>query len=308
MTASVVIATHSEERWETLLRALESAGAQEPAPLQIIVAVDHNDALCRRLEGLRRGIEVIDHQGVPGASGARNAGVEHATAPMIAFLDDDVQARAGWLRELLQPFGDPRVVGTGGMTLPRWQVGRPRWFPDEFGWVVGASFTGLPTEVSPVRNVWSENMAVRRELFEAVGGFRPGFGKSGRVSFSSREDTEVCIRVAAAVPGGQWLYVPSAVIDHEVPPDRSTFAFFLRRCYTEGLGKMEMRGQLGPGSDLTDERAYMLRVVPAAFVRALLRRDFARAGALAAGAAAAAVGVARGWLRGAAAALPRSSR
>jgi GT2 family glycosyltransferase len=306
-TASVVIATHSEERWEMLLRALESAAAQEPAPVQVIVAVDHNAALCRRLEGLQRGIKVVDHQGVPGASGARNAGVQHATAPVIAFLDDDVEARAGWLRELLQPFGDPRVVGTGGMTLARWQAGRPRWFPDEFGWVVGASYTGLPTDVAPLRNVWSENMAVRRELFEAVGGFRPDFGK-GRASFSSREDTEVCIRVAAPVPGGRWLYVPTAVIDHEVPPDRSTFAFFLRRTYTEGLGKMEMRGHLGAGSDLTTERDYLLRVLPAGFVRALLGREFARAGALAGGAAAAAVGVARGWLRGAAVVLARSSR
>jgi GT2 family glycosyltransferase len=291
-TASVVIATHSEERWDTLLHALQSARSQTPAPLQVIVAVDHNPALCDRLRDLGHDVEVVDHQGIPGASGARNAGAEHARAAVIAFLDDDVQARDDWLHELLLPFRNPGVVGTGGMTVPRWQCLRPPWFPGEFGWVVGASYTGLPTVASPLRNVWSENMAVRRESFEAVDGFRSGFGKVGRVS--RPEDTDLCIRTADV---GQWIYVPTAVVDHEVPRDRATFAFFLRRCYAEGVGKMELRRHLGFGRDLGTERDYVLRVVPRAFLRALSRREFARACAIAGGTAAAAAGVALGWLR-----------
>jgi glucosyl-dolichyl phosphate glucuronosyltransferase len=289
--ASVVVATHSEERWDTLLRAVDSARSQAPAPLQIIVAVDNNPGLCRRLRDRRQEIEVVDHKGTRGASGARNAGANHARAPVIAFLDDDVRARDGWLRDLLLPFRDPRVVGTGGMTLPRWQGEPPRWFPGEFGWVVGASYTGLPTAVSPLRNVWSENMAVRRDSFAAVGGFRSGFGKLGRVS--RPEDTDFCIRAGVH---GQWIYVPTAVVDHEVPPDRATFAFFLRRCYSEGVGKMELRRHLGSGRDLGTEREYVSRIVPLAFLRAVYRREFARAGAIAGGAAAAAAGVVVSYL------------
>jgi glucosyl-dolichyl phosphate glucuronosyltransferase len=293
--ASVVIACHSEERFGMLLRAIASVHAQAPAPAQVIVAVDHNDALVARLRSEVEGIEVVDHRGQPGASGTRNAGAALAQSPLLAFLDDDVQARPGWLRELTAPFGDPLVVGTGGTTKPAWHGPPPRWFPDEFGWVVGASYAGLPTDAARVRNVWSENMAVRRAAFESVGGFRHGFGKLGRVS--RPEDTDLCIRVGSSAPGRHWLYVPGAVVDHEVPSDRATFAFFLRRCFWEGAGKIELSGHLGEESDLGDERSYLLRILPLGVVRNIAAGKLTRAFAIVAGAAVAGMGAAASIIR-----------
>jgi glucosyl-dolichyl phosphate glucuronosyltransferase len=131
-------------------------------------------------------------------------------------------------------------------------------------------------------------MAVRRDAFEAVGGFRSGFGKVG--SMSRPEDTDLCIRVGAAGPQSDWVYVPTAVIDHEVPAQRATFAFFLRRCYWEGAGKIELSAHLGADRDLGDERSYLLHTLPAAFLRDLTTGRFARAGAILAGVLAAALG------------------
>jgi glucosyl-dolichyl phosphate glucuronosyltransferase len=290
MTASVVIACHTEERWSSLLRAISSVLAQDPAPAQVIIAVDHNPDLCERLRAESVPIALVDHRGIPGASATRNAGVASARSALIAFVDDDVRARPGWLANLLEPFGDPRVVGSGGLTLPAWQGSRPRWFPGEFGWVVGASYLGLPADTAPVRNVWSENMAVRREAFERVGGFRSGFGKLGH---SSRpEDTDLCIRVGSSSPGSQWLYVPAAVVEHEVPHERATLSFFLRRCYSEGAGKVEMSRHLGEQRDLGAERSYLLRTLPRAAARALREAAFSRVFAIVAGTAAAAAGAA----------------
>lgn len=296
-TASVVIACHTEERFEMLLAAIKSTRAQAPPPVQLIVAVDHNEGLCARVRADLGNVEIVDHRGDPGASGTRNAGAAVARAELLVFLDDDVRARAGWLRELLAPFDDRSVVGTGGMTRSAWQAHRPDWFPDEFGWVVGASHAGLPTSAASVRNVWSENMAVRREAFEAVGGFRAGFGKLGRTS--RPEDTDLCIRVGASSPDSRWLYVPTAIVDHEVPADRSTFAFFLRRCYWEGAGKVELAAHLGPDRDLGDERSYLLVTLPRAVVRDLITLNIRRALAILAGAGAAAAGAAVSILRAA---------
>jgi glucosyl-dolichyl phosphate glucuronosyltransferase len=287
-TASVVIACHTEDRVPSLMRAIRSAQAQIPAPAQVIVTVDNNEQLCARLSEVS-GIEVVDHRGDPGASGARNAGAAQARSPLLVFLDDDTEARAGWLGELLAPFKDPSVLGTGGMTRPAWQCPEPGWFPNEFGWVVGASHAGLPSALAPVRNVWSENMAVRREAFEAVGGFRAGFGKVG--GRSRPEDTDLCIRVGASAPDGYWVYVPTAVVDHEVPPTRATFAFFLRRCYSEGAGKVELSAHLGADQDLRDERSFM-RALPRAIARDLRAAQLRRALAIIAGATAAAMGAA----------------
>lgn len=289
MTASVVIACHTEARWDSLLLAIASAQSQEPPPAQVIVVVDHNENLYARLKAEGAGIEVVDHRGVPGASAARNAGAAVAVAPLLAFLDDDVRARVDWLRELVAPFSDPQVVGTGGRTVPAWQREAPAWFPDEFGWVVGASYAGLPTSTAPVRNVWSENMAVRREAFEAVGGFRSGFGKVGLTSLTE-DDTDLCIRVGASAPGQHWLYVPTAIVEHEVPPERSTFRFFLRRSYLEGVGKIRMSLLLAADSDLGTERTYLLRTLPMGIRRALRDRALSRASAIVAGTLAAVVG------------------
>ncbi len=287
-TSSVVIACHTEDRFTHLLAAIESAREQVPAPDQVIVAVDHNQGLCERLRSAIEGIEIVDHRGDRGASGARNAGASHAHHPYLVFLDDDVRARPGWLSELLRPLADPHVIGTGGATMPAWQGPRPPWFPDEFGWVVGASHAGLPTHAAAVRNVWSENMAVRKSAFDTVGGFRAGFGKVG--STSRPEDTDLCIRIGASAPGSQWTYVPAAVVDHVVPRERSTFAFFLRRCYWEGAGKVELAAHLGEHSDLDDERSYLTRTLPRALMRDLVRGQLRRAGAIVAGVALAATG------------------
>ena len=301
--ASVVIACHTDERFDQLLAAIRSAQEQEPAPHEVIIAVDHNPTLSDRLRSEVDGIEVVDHQGDRGASGTRNAGATRAHSPYLVFLDDDVWAHPGWLAALLAPFADPRVVGTGGMTMAAWQGPRPPWFPDEFGWVVGASHAGLPTEEAPVRNVWSENMAVRKHAFDAVGGFRSGFGKVG--STSRPEDTDFCIRVGASAPDSHWTYVPSAVVDHAVPLQRSTFRFFLRRCYWEGAGKIELSAHLGDDRDLGDERSYLTRTLPRAFVRDLVSGQFRRAMAIVAGVTLAAAGGAVSLARAAATRLER---
>jgi GT2 family glycosyltransferase len=295
LSATVVIACHTEERFAMLLRAIQSVRAQSPAPDRVIVAVDHNEALVRRLRSEVEGIVVVDHRGDRGASGTRNAGAALARSRLLAFVDDDVQARPGWLKALTVAFSDPAVVGAGGMTKPAWQRRRPRWFADEFGWVVGASHAGLPTGVAPVRNVWAENMAVRRDAFEAVGGFRNGFGKVGRTS--RPEDTDLCIRIGASVRGGHWLYVPDAIVDHEVPPDRATFRFFLRRCFWEGAGKVELAAHLGRDSDLGDERSYLLRTLPLAVLRYLAAGNVLRALTIIAGVAGAGLGGAASMAR-----------
>ena len=48
MMASVVICTYTEDRWALLVRSVESVLRQDCEPLEVIVCVDHNDALLER--------------------------------------------------------------------------------------------------------------------------------------------------------------------------------------------------------------------------------------------------------------------
>jgi GT2 family glycosyltransferase len=264
LSASIVIACYTEERWALLRAAVESALSQSGPAAEVIVVVDHNENLLRRVAEQWPTVTALPNEFGRGASGARNTGAFRATTPIIAFLDDDAAAEPSWLQTLLAPFEDPSVIGVGGGVSPDWQRRRPAWFPDEFGWVVGVSYRGLPEDVGEVRNVWAENMAVRADRFRQVDGFRLNFGKVG--TRSSPEDTDLCIRMAAL--GGRWLYVPKALVAHHVPVERSTFAFFVRRSFSEGQGKAALR-DFRPGEPLESERAYTRHVLPAAVGRGI---------------------------------------
>jgi Glycosyl transferase family 2 len=292
---SVVIAAHTLQRSADLAGAVVSALGQEPAPREVVVAVDNNPDLHEWARRHLPGVITVDHRGRRGASATRNAGARAASGDVLAFLDDDAVARPGWLHDLVAPLGRPDVIGVGGHVEPIWPGPAPEWMPEEFLWVVGASYRGLPETAAPVRNVWSENMAVTRSNFWAAGGFREDFGKTDHVS--SPEDTDFCIRLAGALAHGTWWYEPSARVGHKVPPDRCTLRFFLWRCRNEGQGKAELSATLGADDALRDERRHVVKTLPEGIRHelraALADREYAavrRASAIGLGLGAASVG------------------
>jgi GT2 family glycosyltransferase len=293
---SVVIPCHTGRRWPLLVRAVESVLAQSPRPARVVVAVDHNPDLLRWARAELSGVAVVPNRFARGVGGTRNTGIAHTDTPIIALLDDDARARPGWLAALLAPLEDAGVIGTGGRAVPDWQRPRPRWFPDEFLWAVGASFTDAPTAPTPARNVWSLSMAMRRELFDAAGGFEAEFSKVG--ARSRPEDTDLCLRMSR-INGGRWIHTPDAVVDHLVPTDRATLKYLLTRCYAEGRGKFALARRHRGGAGLDLEWRYLRRALPAAVVRGVAdtvrgrdRWGVPRAGVVIAGAAAAALGCA----------------
>lgn len=296
---SVVIACYLEERWADTCEALHSVSDQDRPAGQVILVVDHNPALAARARSTFPRIDVVENLADRGAAGARNAGAAVARHRFLAFLDDDAVADPGWLSGLLAPAAELRVLGVGGPLKPLWSAPVPIWFPREFGWVVGASHVER-LEWTQVRNVWAGNMLVRAESFRQAGGFRIDFTKVG--NRARPEDTEFCLRLTARNPGTVWVHNSSAVAHHKVPIERSTFRFFVQRCFNEGVGKVELGGLLG-WNLLTDEARYGTVVLPKAMlVHALsaLHGDAGQARQLAAalvGTAAALVGASSALVR-----------
>jgi Glycosyl transferase family 2 len=266
-TVSVVIAAFTMERWNDLFEAVASVRTQTVPVLETVVVIDHNPALLARAQDGLSGVIVTANAGASGASATRNTGVSVSHGEIVAFLDDDAVASPTWLEALLGHFTDPHVVGLGGRVDPLWAASRPRWFPYEFDWAVGGSYRGMPEEAVPVRNVWSNNMAIRRSVFDAIGGFRSDFGKVGHRS--RPEDTDLCLRAAAAQPGGTWIYEPAGIVGHRVPLTRATLRFFLRRCFNEGSGKAALAALNGRDVSTSAERTYTRQVLPQGFARGL---------------------------------------
>src|ERR1700678_2484485 len=108
-TTSVIICAYTEDRWLELVDAVASVHAQAHQADEIIIVVDRNDALRERAEAELAGVTVVANQQGPGISGARNTGVDHSSAEVLAFLDDDAFAETDWLPKLITPFSRPRV-------------------------------------------------------------------------------------------------------------------------------------------------------------------------------------------------------
>ncbi|HLM65794.1 MAG TPA: glycosyltransferase family 2 protein [Acidimicrobiales bacterium] len=265
-TVSVVVCAYTEQRWDDLSAAIASVRAQTRPAHELIVVVDHNDRLLARVRRAFPDVSAVENGERRGLSGARNTGTALATGDVVAFLDDDAAAEPDWLDRLLAPYSDERVIGVGGTVEPVWSGPRPRSFPDEFMWVVGCSYRGLPVDTSPVRNLIGANMSYRRRALEELGGFHGALGRVGTTPMGC-EETELCVRAAHRWPDSVVVYEPRAMVRHRVPRSRARWSYFRARCYGEGLSKAEVVRLAGSVLGLASERSYTFRTLPRGVVR-----------------------------------------
>ena len=306
---SVVICAYTEDRLEQIAAAIDSLRAQSLPGAEIILVVDHNPALYKRLIATMPDVTVVENSEDRGLSGARNTGAALARGEIIAFLDDDAAAHPDWLKYLDEAYANPVVTGVGGLTLPRWQTGRPGWFPAEFYWVVGCNYLGMPASGQQVRNLLGANMSFRREAFDLVGGFRTGIGRTANGRPLGCEETEFCIRLGQLSPESVLTMEHKAVAWHFVPDSRCRFSYFVSRCFAEGMSKAQVTATVGSGDGLSAERGYTTRTLPRGTAKGLadlLRGDLSglgRATVIVAGlsvtAAGYIAGVSRAWRSGA---------
>ena len=286
-TVSVIVCAYTERRWDDLAAVFRSLEAQTTAPLEVIAVIDHNPALLERVRTAFPSLHAIENTNPQGLSGARNAGLEVARGDVIAFLDDDTTTAPDWIEQLGRRYDDANTLAVGGAIKP--QQATPAWLPDEFMWVVGCAYRGLPEDTATVRNLFGGNMSFRRNVFEHGLRFRAELGRVGNVLLAG-EETDLCIRLAAQHPNGRLVYEPRALVYHAMTPERVSWSYFKRRCYGEGQSKALLGHLLGKSRNLSSEKRMALLILPKGVLRNLaqgiVRRDahsFARAGAIVVG-------------------------
>lgn len=174
---------------------------------------------------------VVHH--VPESSGlgeSRQAGIAHATARYVAFLDSDAVPRPGWLAALRDAAEPADVAIAGGPVLPVWPAGRrPRLFASA---PAGDFLSMLDLGLRPldVPRVLPGNMIVDRErtgehVFAEDLGRREG-------DLLGAEEIDTMLRVAGH--GWRIVYVPAAAVDHRTVADRMAWRWMWRRVYAAG--------------------------------------------------------------------------
>ncbi|HWB60850.1 MAG TPA: glycosyltransferase [Chthoniobacteraceae bacterium] len=138
-----------------------------------------------------------------GPAANRNHGASLATGEWLAFVDDDCLPAPGWLSAIA---GQKDVDVVEGKTI-----------------APGAKDSPFEERVENLRggSYWSCNLAVRREVFERLGGFDEDFLEPGG------EDMEFAWRIATN--NLYTRFVPGALVEH--PPRAITWKQIWRRTW-----------------------------------------------------------------------------
>jgi glycosyltransferase involved in cell wall biosynthesis len=197
----LVIPTIGRPSLLELLRSIEHS--EGPLPQRIFIVDDRRDASePLAFEGLDTSLisRITLLRGkAAGPAAARNTGWRASDAEWIAFLDDDVVVRDGWLRSLvsdIESLQNDEAGSQGRVSVP------------------------LPTDRAPTdweRNVaglqnsaWiTADMVYRRSVLEGLGGFDERFRRA------YREDADFALRVFKL---GFRIARGSREIDHPVRP------------------------------------------------------------------------------------------
>ena len=155
-----------------------------------------------------------------GFARASNAGARAATAPILIMLNVDTQPQPGWIRPLLAAFDDPTVAMAGPrLTYPDGRVqcaGIRTWHGH--GSAGGENRHDEHPTNSDEDGVTGACMAIRRSVFESLGGFDENF-------WNGYEDVDLCLAVKEA--GHRVAYIAESTVRHHESvsgPERWTAA------------------------------------------------------------------------------------
>jgi glycosyltransferase involved in cell wall biosynthesis len=217
---SVIVPTYN--RRELLTRTLDSLTAQRAQGMRYeVLVVDNNsrDDTRDAVQAIAREDGRIRYLLEPqqGVSHARNAGIAAARAPILAFIDDDVEASATWVAAIKKAFdAHPEIDCLGGPIHARWAEPPPPWLTPMFWAAValqsdkGAAPYIDANHATPC--LMTANFACRRETLQQVGGFATAYMRD--------EDRELQLRLWAA--GKRGMFVRDVTVVTEVPGDRLT--------------------------------------------------------------------------------------
>jgi glycosyltransferase involved in cell wall biosynthesis len=231
-------------------RCLSALCAQSIRPALELIVIDDGSTDSTSEVARSLGAVVIRHSRNRGVAVARNTGINAASAPVIAFVDDDCEPSPQWAEALLSSY-DSDIVAVGGPVTPNSGPGLVASYltrhnpilPQELD-LASSNNIGYRFLLY-VRRQWrvieprgrrqvlampSANMSVRRQALLTIGGF------DERIRFSA-EDDDLCRRLSIAFPDSRMIIVPEAQVVHYFKPSlRDT----LRRSRAYGQGSAVM--------------------------------------------------------------------
>lgn len=214
--ASIVIPVYKRAEW--LIKCLDALQKLEFAENFEVVVVDdgspNKEEIAQAVETASAGrLELtFSRKENGGPASARNHGVKLASGEIVCFLDDDSIADSRWLQEMISTFrNNPSVSVVNGCTRSYDRLAQIPLL--------------LEKAVYPPKNWATCNIAYRREVFEALGGFDETFPEP------SWEDNDLGLRAKWA--GYMHVCNARALVYH---PHESSLDEYKDKCCLNGRG------------------------------------------------------------------------
>ena len=142
-----------------------------------------------------------------GFARASNAGAAATSAPILVMLNVDAKPQQGWIEPLLDVFDDPNVAMAGPKLI--YPDGRTQCAGIRT-WHGGGNAGGENRHDDHASNsdedgVTGACMAIRRSVFDALGGFDTAY-------WNGYEDVDLCLAVKEA--GHRIAYVAESIVVH----------------------------------------------------------------------------------------------
>lgn len=187
-TISVIVPAHNAAQFiEDCLRA--AMPAAEALGAEVIVVDDAStDDTSRLAESF--GVRTVRHERSLGAAAARNHGAQLARGEILVFVDSDVVLPDDTLRKLVDRLRQsPSIHATGAHASPRNLS--PNWSAHFVGLRHSQSFYCQPRrDIVGLSCFQSECGAIRRDVFEHVGGFPEKYDHAGMEDYQFGHEME----------------------------------------------------------------------------------------------------------------------
>jgi len=226
MNIDIGLCTYRRVHVAETLRSLARLALPPDWKIRVIVADNDDTQAARELIEKTARENALDltyiHAPAHNISVARNACLDAATAPLLAFIDDDEIADPAWLKALAAALDIEQADAVLGPVRAIYGPDCPDWIID------GDYFSTNPVwSADKIKTGYCGNVLLRRTSPALQNlRFREELGRTGG------EDSVFFAALYCA--GGKIAYAPEAVVTEIVPAARANFAWLLRRRFRTG--------------------------------------------------------------------------
>ena len=246
---SAIICTYNRQKY--LYQVLESIKNQSLNPqfYEIVVvnnnSTDNTELICQTYRKDNPDLSFIYvSESEQGLSAARNRGIKEASGKYLTFIDDDAFPDKDFLKILYDYMKQsPEVSAVGGKILLKYEQEKPKWLTPYLSSLFGYFNPGNKTGEFPKnRYPRGSNMTFRKIIFDQVGLFDTKLGRKGS-DMQGSEEKELFARIYKM--NFMVRYLPSAIVYHSVPPERTTVEFIRNQAISYGRSEKYYRQQHG---------------------------------------------------------------